>query len=300
MWRIYTIRLDGGRTMIKLANNSSNNQVNARAGTAAKRVENIPVHLIKPNPYQPRKSFSVQGLEELAQSIREYGVIQPITVRQTGLDSYELIAGERRLRASKLANLDYIPAIIINTYEEDSAIIAMIENLQRENLHYLEEAKGYASLIQDHGFTQEELASKLGKNQSTIANKLRILRLSEDIKNLLIKENLTERHARALLKLPDNDLQMKAVRQVVENRLNVRDTEMIIDRYIEKIESKQKTRQGKQKKGKRLFKRTRDMRIFINTISNAVNMMKEYGIAVHYSQVDKGNNIEITINIPKN
>lgn len=278
--------------------NSSN--ANGRLGTALKRIENIPVDLIKPNPYQPRQSFSMQGLEELAQSIREYGIIQPITVRQTNLYSYELIAGERRLRACKLAGLNYIPAIITNTYEEDSAIIAMIENLQRENLHYLEEAKGYASLIHDHGLTQEELASKLGRNQSTIANKLRILRLSEDVKNLLIKEKLTERHARALLKLPDHGLQVKAIKEVVEKRLNVRDTEKIIESIIEKIESNQKNKEGRQKGRKKLFHSSRDIRIVINTISKAVNVIKEYGIAVSYSQIDKGNNIEIKISIPKN
>ena len=285
--------------MIKRINIPNDNSMPADINVISKKVENIPIHLIKPNPYQPRKSFSSQGLEELAQSIREYGVIQPITVRRAGSDGYELIAGERRLRASKLAGLDYIPAILVNTYEQDSAIMAMIENLQRENLHFLEEAKGYASLIHDHGFTQEELASKLGKNQSTIANKLRILRLSEEVKELLIKENLTERHARALLKLPDNELQLKAVCQVVKNKLNVRDTEIIIDQYIEKIQNKQKSIKKKPEKAKRLFQRTKDLRIFINTIHNAINMMKDYGLAVQYKQIDKGDSIEITVRIPK-
>ena len=269
----------------------------------SKKVENIPIHLIKPNPYQPRRNFSAQGLEELAQSIREYGVIQPITVRRSGADGYELIAGERRLRASRIAGLDYIPAILVHTYEQDSAILAMIENLQRENLHFLEEAKGYASLIRDHGFTQEELASKLGKSQSTIANKLRILRLSQEIKDVLIKENLTERHARALLKLPDDELQMRAVRQVVKNKLNVRDTEIIVERYIDQIQNKQKRIQARQKKsgqGGHLINRTRDLRIFINTIQDAVHMMKDCGLSVQYTQMDKGDSIEITVCIPKN
>jgi ParB family chromosome partitioning protein len=289
--------LDGGKIMMKLMSFTGNSQI--PADTDSKRVENIPVHMIKPNPYQPRRSFSPQGLEELAQSIRQYGVIQPITVRRSGSDGYELIAGERRLRASKMAGLDYIPAMIVTTYEQDSAIMAMIENLQRENLHYLEEAKGYASLIQDHGFTQEELASKLGKNQSTIANKLRILRLSEEIKDVLVKENLTERHARALLKLPDDELQMKAVRQVVENKLNVRDTEIIIDRYLDRIQSKQEGKAKKTGRPRKIFQRTKDLRVFINTIRNAVTMMKEYGLSVGYTQIDKGNNIEITVTISK-
>lgn len=272
-------------------------------GGGSRRIENIPVHMIKPNPYQPRKSFSMHSLDELAQSIRQYGVIQPITVRSSPQGGYELIAGERRLRAVKLAGLDYVPAIIVDVYEQDSAIMAMIENLQRENLHYLEEAKGYVSLISDHGFTQEELALKLGKSQSTIANKLRILRLSNEIKEVLIRENLTERHARALLKLPDDELRMKAVRQVVENKMNVRDTEAVIDNLIEELrgfeEKDDKVEYKVVSKQKKIFKRTKDVRIFINTIRNAVNMLKNYGLAVQYSQFDKGDLIEITVRIPK-
>jgi ParB family chromosome partitioning protein len=288
--------------MIKLLSIHGSNPV--VTGTNSRRVENVPVHMIKPNPYQPRKSFSVQGLEEMAQSIKQYGVIQPITLRRSSQDGYELIAGERRLRAAKLAGLDFIPAIIINTYEQDSAIMAMIENLQRENLHYLEEAKGYASLIQDHGFTQEELAEKIGKNQSTIANKLRILRLSNEVKDMLIRENLTERHARALLKLPDDELRMKAVRQVVENKLNVRDTEQIIDNFIQSLHNEQEevyqqNRDKRKSRQNKIFKRTKDLRIFINTIKNAVNMLKSYGLAVQYSQIDKDDMIEITVTIPK-
>jgi ParB family chromosome partitioning protein len=274
------------------------------SASGSRRIENIPIHMIKPNPYQPKKSFSVHSLEELAQSIRQYGIIQPITVRSSSQSGYELIAGERRLRAAKLAGLDYIPAMIIHTCEQDSAIFAMIENLQRENLHYLEEAKGYASLIQDHGFTQEELAVKLGKSQSTIANKLRILRLSSSIKELLIRENLTERHARALLKLPDDELRLKAVRQVVAKKMNVRDTEVVIDEFLEELQDK-KQRAGRKKEAQdgkrqtRVFKRTKDIRIFINTIRNAVNLLKGYGLEVQYFQVDKEDQVEITVMIPK-
>lgn len=273
------------------------------SGRNSRRIENIPVHMIKPNPYQPRKNFSMQSLEELAQSIKQYGVIQPITVRSCPQGGYEMIAGERRLRAVRLAGLDYIPAMIVNVYEQDSAIMAMIENLQRENLHYLEEAKGYLSLIKDHGFTQEEFAAKLGKSQSTIANKLRILRLSNEIKEVLIRENLTERHARALLKLPDDNLRMKAVRQVVENKMNVRDTEEVINSLIESLqkleEKNDKVESNSGKTQRKIFRRTKDARIFINTIRNAVNMLKTYGLAVQYSQMDKGDLIEITVKIPK-
>jgi ParB family chromosome partitioning protein len=285
--------------MLKRFHVLNDNSMPAEVHSFSREVELIPIHMIKPNPYQPRKSFTAQGLEELAQSIREYGVIQPITVRKTGQDGYELIAGERRLRAGKMAGLTHIPSILVDTYEEDSAIMAMIENLQRENLHFLEEAKGYESLIQDHGFTQEELASKLGKNQSTIANKLRILRLSEEVKEILIKENLTERHARALLKLPDDQLQIKAVRQVVAAKLNVRDTERLIDQYIEKIRDHQRNNIIRSRKNRNSLSGKKDLRIFTNTIHNAIRLMEKYGLSVKYHQVEKEDRIEITISIPK-
>ena len=277
----------------------NNNSIPAETSSFSREVESIPIHMIKPNPYQPRKNFTTQGLEELAQSIREYGVIQPITVRKTGPDGYELIAGERRLRAGKMAGLTHIPAILVDTYEEDSAIMAMIENLQRENLHFLEEAKGYESLIRDHGFTQEELASKLGKNQSTIANKLRILRLSEEVKEMLIKEDLTERHARALLKLPDEQLQLKAIQQVVKDKLNVRDTEKLIDRTIEKIRDHQRDNMIQSRKNRKSFSGKKDLRIFTNTIHNAIRLMEKYGLSVQYHQIEKEDCIEITVSIPK-
>lgn len=259
------------------------------------KVEKIPINMIKPNPYQPRKNFSQKSLEELAQSIKEFGLIQPITVRKTGVNGYELIAGERRLRATKLAGLEFIPAIIISTDERDSAVLAMIENLQRENLHYMEEAKGYASLIEDHGFTQDELAKKLGKNQSTIANKLRLLKLPKDIKDLLIKHNLTERHARSLLKLPDEELQKKVINNIVEKGLNVKETELMIEKMLQDIQDK-KIKQAK----KRMIRSYKDLRIFVNTIKNAVGMMKEYGLSPIFSEVDRGDCIEITVTIPKN
>jgi ParB family chromosome partitioning protein len=162
-------------------------------------IKYIPIDSIKPNPYQPRKDFNKKALEELSQSIKTYGVIQPISVRKLQDNSYELVAGERRLRASELANLKEIPAIIVDYRDKESAMIALIENLQREDLNFIEEAEGYRNLIEDHGFTQQELAEKIGKSQSTIANKLRLLKLPDDIKRDLIEHNLTERHGRALL-----------------------------------------------------------------------------------------------------
>ncbi len=285
----------GGGSMLKLNEAPSQGQTLEQADL---KVENIPVNLVRPNPYQPRKTFSLQALDELARSIKEYGVIQPITVRQLSDKGYELVAGERRLRACKLNKMEFIPAIIIDSLEQDSAMIALIENLQREDLHYIEEAKGYASLINDHNMTQEQLATKLGKSQSTIANKLRILRLPDRVKDMVIKENLTERHARALLKLADEDLQTKVVARIIEKKLNVRETEALIERYIDKIQERKAGKLPKSKQ-KILFKRSKDVRVFINTIHNAVKMMKDYGVTAGYSQVDKGDRIEITVTIPK-
>lgn len=258
------------------------------------KIENIPVQMIKPNPYQPRKTFSQQSLEELAQSIKEFGLIQPITVRKTGANGYELIAGERRLRATKLAKLEYIPAIIVSTDEKESAVLAMLENLQRENLHYMEEAAGYASLIEDHGFTQEELAQKLGKNQSTIANKLRILKLPKEVKDLIIKYNLTERHARALLRLPDKETQLKVIDRIVEKGLNVKETENLINSIIEKIQT-----QNIKETKKRMIRNHKDLRLFVNTIKNAVAMLKDYGVLPTLEEKDHEDRIEIIVTIPK-
>ena len=166
-----------------------------------REVARIPIEAIRPNPYQPRCVFAQEALEELCASIKQYGLLQPISVRKAGNDAYELIAGERRLRACRMAGMTAIDAIVFSAYEQDSAVIAMMENLQRENLHYMEEAEGYQNLIRDHGLSQDELARRLGKNQSTIANKMRILKLPLTVKRMLLQYNLTERHARALLRL---------------------------------------------------------------------------------------------------
>ena len=165
--------------------------------------KNIPVSMIKPNPYQPRKDFNKKSLEELSQSIRSFGVLQPISVREIKAGSYELIAGERRLRATEMAEINDIPAIVVEFKDKEAAFLALIENLQRDDLNFMEEAEGYSNLIEDHGFTQQEIASKMGKSQSTIANKLRLLKLPEDIKKILLENDFTERHGRALLKNDD-------------------------------------------------------------------------------------------------
>ncbi len=257
-------------------------------------IKYIPIDAIKPNPYQPRKNFDKKALEELSQSIKTYGVIQPISVRKLQDNSYELVAGERRLRASELANLKEIPAIIVDYRDKESAMIALIENLQREDLNFIEEAEGYRNLIEDHGFTQQELAEKIGKSQSTIANKLRLLKLPDDIKKDLLEHNLTERHGRALLKLPDYELQRKVLDKVISNELNVSNTEKLVKDILDDLTSQK----GKEKK-KRSIKGFISTRIYVNTIKNAFKAIKQSGVNAKYIEKDKGDYLEVTIKIPK-
>lgn len=255
-------------------------------------VQYISIDKIRPNPYQPRKNFGRIQLDELANSIREYGVMQPITVRCINGVNYELVTGERRLRASKIVGLETIPAIIIDITDKDSAVIALIENLQRQNLNYLEEAEGYQNLMHDYGITQEELAKNLGKSQSTIANKLRLLRLSDNIKKILIENNLSERHARALLKMPDERVQLKIINQIILQNLNVKDTESLVEEEVSKILNENFHSEQKVK----VF--VNDIRVFTNTIKQAVDVMNKSGVNVNYLMEKKDNFYEIKINIP--
>lgn len=253
----------------------------------------ISVNNIRPNPYQPRKVFDKLMLDELANSIKEFGIMQPISVRRINEEYYELIAGERRLRATKLAGLTEIPAIIIEVNDKDSAVIALIENLQRENLNYIEEAEGYYNLINDYDLTQEEVAKQVGKSQSTIANKLRILKLSTEVKKILLDNNLSERHARALLKLPSEELQLSILNKIIEQSLNVKKTEELIERTLNRIFEQEN------KKDKPVIKRyLKDIRIFTNTIKQAVDMMESSGIEVDYKVKEVDDSYEISIVIP--
>lgn len=257
-----------------------------------KIVKEIPVDKIIPNPYQPRKVFSSSALEELSKSIKEYGVLQPITVRQNQ-NGYELVAGERRLRAAKMADLDTIPAIINNMSNEHSAVLALLENLQREDLNFIEEAMGYENLIKEHEFTQQQLAEKLGKNQSTIANKLRILRLPNSVKIKLVENNLTERHARALLKLPTEELINEVLDKVIKNELTVKKTEKMIKDLLEELESPQDSDKKQNIKG------TMGIRIYLNTMKQAFDAIIGTGIEAKYNEVDKGDYMEVVVKIPK-
>jgi ParB family transcriptional regulator, chromosome partitioning protein len=260
-----------------------------------KNITYVNIESIRPNPYQPRKQFNKTALEELCESIKQYGVIQPINVRKISSNTYELVAGERRLRAATMAGLNEIPAIIVNVDDNNSAVMALIENLQREDLSYMEEAEGYNNLIMDHSFTQEELAQKIGKSQSTIANKIRLLKLPPLVKKIIADNNLTERHARALLKLHDEQLQLKVLKHVCEKGMNVKKTEELVERAIEKYTKDTRDRVVE----KKCTKAIKDIRIFINTIRQAIELMKKSGVNAKAAQIDRGEYIEFIVRIPK-
>jgi len=257
--------------------------------TKAIKSELIPVEWIVPNKNQPRKHFDEESLNELADSIAKVGIIQPLTVKMIGTGKYELIAGERRLRASQMAGLQRVPCIVIEASEEDSAFMSMIENIQRENLNFIEEAMGYKKLLATYNLTQEKLSNIIGKKQSTIANKLRILNLDENILNLLNENDLTERHARALLKLPTHE-RLAAVKKIIKKGLNVRQTEEMIESI-----NKKDGINSKKRKVTNIF----DKRIYTNTIKKAYNDIKKTGVKAIYSEQEDGKNITVTIVIPK-
>lgn len=259
--------------------------------TKCGEVRTIPIKNILPNPNQPRRDFDKAALQDLAISIMEYGLMQPISVRQKGPFDYELIAGERRLTACRNLGMNYIPAIVMRANETDSAILALVENIQRENLNYIEEAEAFCTLITEHGLTQEELADKLGKGQSTIANKIRILKLSDKVRGILTENGLTERHARALLRLPEEKQQLRILKIITERGLNVAKTEELVDRLL-----KGPVKPLGEPKSMRMFK---DVRIFTNTIRQAVDMMKRAGIEAKAKKKENEDFIEYTIYIPK-
>ena len=264
-----------------------------------REVARIPIDAIRPNPYQPRRVFAQDALEELCASIKQYGLLQPISVRKLGSDSFELIAGERRLRACRMAGMKFIDAIIFSTYEQDSAVIAMMENLQRENLHYMEEAEGYQNLIRDHGLSQDELARRLGKNQSTIANKMRILKLPMAVKRMLLQYSLTERHARALLRLHDEEMQMHVIQIIVQQNLNVKATEDLLERTISRMYGIEKEEEEQSRtRPSKISGFVRDTRLFVNSLRTVVQQMADAGLNPKLESRDKEEGMEIKIWIP--
>ena len=271
-------------------------------------VQCIEVDKIVPNPQQPRRVFEPDALKELAESITSHGVIQPVTLRRVG-GLYELIAGERRLRATQMAGLKVIPAIVVDADDEESAVLALIENIQRENLSYMEEALGYLKLARQYHMTQEEIAKLMGKTQSAVANKLRILRLFGETKRILAEYGLTERHARALLRISNEEQQVKAAKMIAVKGMNVRESEEYIENLLAKRQDIVSSLasplggavidglrpEGERPKIKRFI---RDIRLFTNTVNRAALYMKEAGVPVQVAENKNEGYYEMVIRVP--
>lgn len=244
---------------------------------------------IRPNPAQPRRSFEEAALRSLAESIRQYGVLQPLTVRKVA-GGYELVAGERRLRASRMAGLKTVPCLLLETEDENSALLALVENLQRENLHFLEEAEAIARLLRDYSLSQEEAARKLGRSQSAIANKLRLLRLSPACTALLREAELSERHARALLRLEDEELRLAALRHIIKKELTVAESEQYIERLLRELQTTRPRR--------RSTYIIKDVRLFLNSLDRGLKLIREAGVGAACERQDTEDAILLTIRIP--
>lgn len=258
-----------------------------RKAVSEVKVVKVPIDSIFPNPYQPRKTFDDAALEDLSASIAQYGVLQPLLVSPADDGRYMLIAGERRLRASKMAQLAEVPVIISEYTSQQIAEIALIENLQREDLHYLEEAEGYEKLMNQFHITQEAMAARVGKKQSTIANKLRLLRLSAPVRKVLIDAGLSERHARALLKLPDDAKRLEALETIVAKNYSVRQTEEYINKLID----------GKKEEKRKRMVIVNDVRIYLNSIKQVVDAVKTAGIPVEMEQTLEGDEVIVSVRI---
>lgn len=269
---------------------------NSDGAKGSKRLVEVNVASIHPNPYQPRATFDEESIAELAQSIQQVGLLQPLLVRKVD-DGYELVAGERRLRAVTSLGMEKVACIVQQDIEdESSAMMALIENLQREDLHYLEEAQCYQKLLETYGLTQEELANRLGKSQSSIANKLRLLKLSDEVKAAMTEKRLSERHARALLKLTDDKQRLDAVERIAEKGLSVKETEQMVEKTLNKAYDE---KQDGAKLRPKLMRIVRDYRLFMNTINQAVNQLRESGMTVEVEQSDRADGVDIKISVTR-
>ncbi len=248
----------------------------------------LPVGSIAKNPNQPRRVFDEKALLELCDSIRRYGVITPLTVRRVD-GAYQLIAGERRLRASIMAGLEAVPCYIVAAEEQDSSLMALVENLQRRDLDFFEEALGLQRLTDLYGMTQQQAAEKVGKTQSSVANKLRLLKLTPEVIALVREHGLTERHARALLRISDADVQCRAAQEIARRGLNVEQTEAYIERLLTARRAKPGRRKGL----------IRDVRLFLNTVNRAVGLMQSAGVGAQVDQQELTDELVVTIRIPR-
>ena len=255
------------------------------------RVMEIPIVQIKPSPWQPRRVFDEDALKGLAQSIKENGLLQPLSVRDLGGGRYELVAGERRLRALRLAGYTSAPCIPLETTAQESAVFALLENLQRQDLHFFEEAEGILRLVETAGMTQEQVADRLGKSQPTVANKLRLLQLSPEVRDIVTEKNLSERHARALLRLPEA-LRGGALQRILNEHLNVAQTDRLVEAMAEQVNRPPHA-------PRRSMPVIKDVRLFFNTVTNAVSVMRRAGIEAVTSQRECEGYIEYVVRIPK-
>jgi ParB family chromosome partitioning protein len=258
--------------------------------TEERRVLRLPVAEIRPNPRQPRRFFDERGLRELAASIRRHGIIQPLTVRRIP-QGWELVAGERRLRAAKLAGLETVPCIEAAADDRESALLALVENLQRRDLHYFEEAAAIADYLRQSGVTQEEAASLLGRSPSAVANKLRLLRLSPACREILVRNRLSERHARCLLRLEDEQERLAAARYMAQKELNVAQAEQYIERRLAALQSVPPA-------GRRTFI-LKDVRLFLNSLDRGLRLIREAGVDAQSGREETEDAIVLTIRIPK-
>ena len=255
-------------------------------------IADIPIIKIRPNKAQPRKVFSEDELSALSRSISENGILQPLTVRKVSSTEYELVAGERRLRAAVMAGLRTVPCIVVKCSDRESAVYALLENLQRADLGIFEEARGISKLIRRYGLTQEQAAIKLGKTQSTIANKLRLLRLSEEEQEWMEKAGLSERHARALIRIENETVRREVLSRIITENLNVKQSERLVGIYLNSTPKPSRVKGN----SKAVIK---DIRIFLNTINRAIDTMRLSGINAQSNKTDTEDFIEYTIRIPK-
>ncbi len=253
---------------------------------------------ITPNPVQPRKRFDEESLEELSGSIKSYGILNPLTVRLR-CGKYELVAGERRLRAAKLAGLEEVPCILIDVNMEDASLIALVENLQRRDLDFIEEALGISQLIRMFGMSQEEAARRIGKSQSAVANKLRLLKLPTDVLESLRQNGLTERHGRALLRLQSPVAQRAALEYIVDNGLTVAATDAYIDTLLSEPDQPAEETGPEDKPEKRRTFVLKDVRVFLNTLTRSIDLMKQGGIDAGVQREETDDSLILTISIPK-
>ncbi|NHM33596.1 nucleoid occlusion protein [Neobacillus terrae] len=256
----------------------------------SEEIRKLPIDQIVPNRFQPRTVFDEEKIEELSRTIHIHGIIQPIVVREYEEDQYEIIAGERRWRAMKKLGWEEVPAIIKNMSDSETASVALIENLQREELSPIEEAMAYGKLLEIHSLTQEALAQRLGKGQSTVANKLRLLKLPQVVQEALLNKLVSERHARSLIPLKDPQKQVKLLEEIIEKNLNVKQTE---ERVVKLLEEKT----GKPKPKRKAF--SKDMRIAVNTIRQSLSMVSDSGINLDAEEEEFEEFYQFTIKIPK-